>query len=77
MELGAILEDILSQEQCFSMKELQINGRDVMALGVPEGKLVGDILKKLLDNVISDRLENKHTLLIEAALKYKEENNGS
>lgn len=45
-----------------------------MALGVQEGKQVGYILKRLLDDVINDRLENKHMLLVEAASSYIREN---
>ena len=74
MALGEILEDTLSKEQCFSMKDMQINGHDIMALGVQEGKQVGYILKRLLDDVINDRLENKHMLLVEAASSYIREN---
>lgn len=71
--LGKILEEVLAKEQCFSIKDLSMNGRDVMSLGIPEGRQVGSILGKLLDDVISGRLENEHTLLVQAALKYKEE----
>ena len=74
MALGEILEDTLSKEQCFSMKDMQINGHDIMALGVQEGKQVGYILKRLLDDVINDRLENKHMLLVEASSSYIREN---
>lgn len=73
LALGEILEEVVAESQCFSMKDMHINGEDVMALGVPEGRQVGDILKKLLDDVICDRLENDHTLLIEAAKEYRNE----
>lgn len=75
--LGEILDEVLAKEQCFSIKDLSINGHDVMSLGVPEGRQVGSILEKLLDDVINDRLENEHTLLVQAVLKYKEESNGT
>lgn len=74
MTLGEILEDTLSKEQGFSMKDMQINGHDIMALGVQEGKQVGYILKRLLDDVINDKLENKHMILVEAASSYIREN---
>ena len=38
-----------------------------MDLGVPEGKRVGEILKKLLDAVIAEDIENEHTALVEYA----------
>ena len=40
------------------MKDLAIKGKDILALGVPEGKLVGEILKHTLDMVINDELDN-------------------
>lgn len=73
LALGKILDEVLAAEQCFSMKDLLINGNDVMALGVPEGKQVGYILQKLLDDVINDKLKNEHALLVEAVMKCKEE----
>lgn len=52
---------------CFSMKDLAINGRDVMALGVPEGKGVGFILNTLLNMVINGDIKNEKSLLIDKA----------
>lgn len=52
------MAEILEQEQCFSIKDLAIKGKDILALGVPEGKLVGEILKHILDMVINDELDN-------------------
>lgn len=48
-----------------------------MALGIPQGKQVGFILQKLLDDVIGEKLDNEHARLIEAAMKYKEESHGT
>lgn len=63
----AVLEQVIEEEQCFSISDLAINGHDIMDLGVPEGKRVGEILKKLLDVVISEDIENEHTALVEYA----------
>ena len=38
-DIKAIMEEVRKQEQCFSMKDLAINGKDIMSFGVPEGKL--------------------------------------
>lgn len=54
---------------CFSLKDLQINGREVMALGVPEGKQVGFILNTLLNFVINGDLPNKREALIDKAIE--------
>lgn len=61
-------------KQCFSLKDLRINGSDVMALGVPQGKLVGDILNALLQEVISGKVPNDRDALLEMAKGYAEAN---
>ena len=63
----AVLEQVIEEEQCFSISDLAINGHNIMDLGVPEGKRVGEILKKLLDAVIAEDIENEHTALVEYA----------
>lgn len=42
-----------------SLKDLQINGRDVAELGVKSGKAIGDVLKGVLDEVVCDPSEDK------------------
>lgn len=66
----AVLEQVIEEEQCFSISDLAINGHDIMDLGVPEGKRVGEVLKKLLDVVIAEDIENEHTALVEYAKRY-------
>ena len=56
----AVLEEVLKEKQCFTMKDLHINGNDIMDLGLTQGKEVGMILNWLLDEVIEGRLENRH-----------------
>ena len=63
----AVLEQVIEEEQCFSISDLAINGHNIMDLGVPEGKRVGEIIKKLLDAVIAEDIENEHTALVEYA----------
>lgn len=67
----ADIEAIMINEvsHCFSLKDLQINGRDVMALGVPEGKQVGFILNKLLNAVINGDIANNKSQLVEKAIE--------
>lgn len=66
LALGKILDEIVEQEQCFSMKNLAIDGYDIMSFGVPEGKRVGDILRHMLDLVISGDIPNDADALMEA-----------
>ena len=64
ISLGSIMSEILEAEQCFTLKDLQINGRDIMSLGVEQGERVGEVLNALLDEVISGAIENGHEALI-------------
>ena len=56
----AVLEEVLEGEQCFALKDLHINGNDIMDLGLTQGREVGAILNWLLYEVIEGRLENRH-----------------
>jgi tRNA nucleotidyltransferase (CCA-adding enzyme) len=47
-----IYEEIKQSGQCLSIKDLAVSGEDLLSIGIPEGKNIGSILKKLLDIVI-------------------------
>lgn len=65
--LRMIMNDVVAQEQCFSLKNMNVSGDDIISIGVPEGKEVGRILKLLLDEVISGTLENDREVLLSRA----------
>lgn len=46
---------------------LQLSGRDLMALGVPQGTQIGYILRTLQEAVFDDRVENEHEKLVSYA----------
>lgn len=73
-----MLNEVLAEEKCFSIKDLAINGKDIMDLGIKEGPNVGKWLNYALDKVINDRLENdKEDILndIDAKLYAEREEN--
>ena len=56
------------QKQPFAIKDLKINGKDIMAeLNIAAGPKVGEILKKLFDEVIEKSLENTKENLLKRA----------
>ena len=57
---------MLRAEACFSLKQLAVNGRDLMTLGL-HGPAVGQALDRLLDGVVEGTLENRREALLEAA----------
>lgn len=69
--LEEISAALLAGESCFRLKDLAVNGRDLMALGIPAGPRIGQILNALLDAVLSDRLPNDRDALLDEAKKMK------
>ena len=54
----------IQQQDCFTLKDLAINGNDLIALGIPTGKTIGHILNYLLEMVIDGSIENDKSKLI-------------
>lgn len=68
--LRALARTVIAQGQCFSLRDLAVNGRDVIAAGIPPGPRVGDVLADLLERVVNGQLPNRReTLLKEIAAK--------
>lgn len=65
-----ILEEVLREKDCFSVKNLAINGTDLMNLGW-KGKAIGGALKVLVQKVIDEELENDRDVLLQAVKKLK------
>ena len=66
-------QEILAQKDCLSLKDLAINGNDLKALGISEGKMIGTILKALLNLVLDQPQHNNYEYLSELALEiYRE-----
>ena len=63
----AVLDAVLQEAQCFQLGDLAVDGKDLLALGVPQGKRVGAVLKVLLDRVLDDSLPNHRETLLQAA----------
>lgn len=59
-----MMEEILRQQQCFSLKDLAVKGTDLLEVGVPQGPDVGRILESLLDAVIEGRCTNERGALM-------------
>ena len=67
-EFSALLQKVLDEGQCVSLKQLAVKGEDMIALGY-RGAAVGETLAKLLSAVIREEAENEKTAL----LRYAEE----
>ncbi len=63
------LEEIINGDECFKLSHLAVNGKDIINLGIKEGKAVGEILDILVNKVIDEELPNTKIILLEAAKK--------
>lgn len=64
--LKELCDNIIAKNECYSLKQLAVNGNDLKTLGI-SGKVAGDFLNKLYFLVISEKIENNKTDLILAA----------
>lgn len=65
------MNQIIENNECYSLKDLAVDGRDLMRLGI-EGKEVGNLLKILLDLVIDEPELNTKEELIRKAKEHLE-----
>ena len=68
-EIRVKAEQILEERQCLTLKDLAVNGRDVMAAGVEPGPEVGRVLEGLLERVLNGKLPNERKALLAAIHK--------
>ena len=63
-EVRRLYQEMIANNECVSLKELQISGKELIAAGFKPGKKMGILLNRLLDVVIEDpSLNDKETLL--------------
>ena len=62
--IRAKAERILAERQCLTLKDLAVNGRDVIAAGIEPGPEVGRVLEKLLERVLSEDIPNERKILL-------------
>ena len=63
-ELECVLDEVIASSDAFSLKQLAIDGNDVLELGVPAGPRIGELLDAALDAVIEEQLPNERETLI-------------
>lgn len=63
-----LLHEVEVEDSCLSLKDLAVNGHDVMSLGL-RGRDVGNALSYLLEAVIDERVNNNHDELLDFLIK--------
>ena len=65
-EIRQLLEELRAEDTCLTLKDLKINGNDLMALGF-QGKAIGLCLNEILSQVLDEKLANTRQELLEFA----------
>lgn len=67
--LLSILEKIENEKQCFSLKDLDLNGSDLIENGFVEGEQIGKVINYALESVINGEVKNKKDELIKLVIE--------
>jgi len=70
-DVERLMQEILAENPCFSLAQLAANGRDMTALGLT-GPAVGKMLRRLLSEVMSGKLENDRETILRRAQQLTE-----
>jgi tRNA nucleotidyltransferase (CCA-adding enzyme) len=62
-QIRELLEQLKEENSCLTLRDLAINGHDLMALGIT-GKLVGETLNHLLNQVLNEEIPNEKAALL-------------
>ena len=73
-EVEQILAEIMEEDACLTVKDLAVNGNDLLALGFTAGPLVGTCMGFLLELVQDEMIENTREDLLTAAQNFLSEN---
>jgi len=65
------IEQILANGECCQVKDLALQGKDLLLYGIPEGSEIGETLRKLLTEVIKDPAKNTREALLKVLDTYK------
>ena len=72
-ESRELFEKILANGDCLTMKTMELSGKDLMAMGAPHGKVLGEVLAELLDLVLQAPEKNTKEKLTRKALSLLQE----
>ncbi|MGN0308511.1 MAG: CCA tRNA nucleotidyltransferase [Lachnospiraceae bacterium] len=69
--LNQVYQQILLENNCLSLKELAVSGKDLMELGMKPGKELGESLNRLLEHVIDQPQDNQRDVLLKLAVNWR------
>ncbi len=65
----AFYRQILEKKECLCIRDLAVNGADLLAVGVPQGRQIGECLEQLLELVLEQPEKNTREYLLEQVQK--------
>ena len=72
-EKEMVYRQIIERGDCFEVKTLAVNGKDLIQAGIPQGPVLGDILERLVEMVIDDQSLNTKEELLRLAAEVKDD----
>lgn len=72
-EVERLYEQILAEQNCFTLKQLAVTGRDLMDAGIKAGPGLGEILNHLLEMVLDEPERNEKEWLLKEAMEFHKE----
>lgn len=70
LEASKLLLEITANGECYRIRDLEINGKDLISIGITEGKKIGEVLNRLLEIVVDEETPNNKAALIDEARRY-------
>ena len=70
-QVHTLLDEIKAENSCLNLKDLAINGNDLLALGLC-GRKIGETLNNLLEQVLDEQLANDRSVLLDAVQNRKD-----
>lgn len=70
--IEAALAEVIAEDSCLTVKQLAINGYDLISLGVAQGPHIGKCMNMLLGMVLDESVPNEREALLRAAREYLE-----
>ena len=75
LSIENMMNEILARGECFDLSGLAVDGKELISAGIPRGKELGNILDRLLSEVIDESLKNEKDQLISRALELSAHSN--
>ncbi len=66
-QIHELLQEVLAEDACFSLKDLAVNGKDLLNAGFPSCPGLGNLLSYLLQQVQDEIIPNEKSPLLKEA----------